>query len=307
MSRNQNHRVTITNGLGNQLFQFAFAHYLTGIFETNISIENKPVTVDSPDVKFLLNDLNNFCSHVDFRRHHAIGHISKLERFLYKSKLAYFWENFILNNLNYNKISETDFDLFKLPIEEMSKIRFSFEGFWQDWKFVESVKISVMQDILSFLESKIDIATDHDNTLFKNLVIHVRRGDYLLPRFNGIFGVIKIESYLPIITQIKLDNPGIHITTLTDDFDLLKSENIKSDFGKIIDPRKSNPWEALKIMTQADYLITANSSLSWWGGYLCMNQGGIVYIPRPWYQGKQAPKIEKYLHPNFNTYDAIFH
>jgi len=307
MTQNHRHRVIVTSGLGNQLFQFAFGHYIAKKLKSRILIENKPTSGSTPHVKFLLDDLMNFCTHIDLKKHFTIGHDSLIERFLYRSKLAGYWENFVLKNKNYIKITDSDIHLF-VPSNKKSTIEnYSFDGFWQDWKFVDLVSTSVIEDLITFLDKKIIMHNQHKSIFLKNLVIHIRRGDYLYPRFKGFFGVIKTDSYLPVIKQIKLENPGIIITTLTDDIDLLKKENIGMNFGTIIDPRQSNPWEALKIMTNADYLITANSSLSWWGGYLCMNKGGVVYVPKPWFQNENAPKFEHYMHPQFNIYEANFY
>jgi hypothetical protein len=59
-------------------------------------------------------------------------------------------------------------------------------------------------------------------------------------------------------------------------------------------------------MSKADYLFTANSSLSWWGGYLCMNNGGKVKIPQPWFQDNSETPRHDYLHPNFLVYKSFF-
>jgi hypothetical protein len=38
------------------------------------------------------------------------------------------------------------------------------------------------------------------------------------------------------------------------------------------------------MMGMAESLVLANSTLSWWGGFLASNRGKIVYSPSPFYK-----------------------
>jgi hypothetical protein len=37
------------------------------------------------------------------------------------------------------------------------------------------------------------------------------------------------------------------------------------------------------MMANSRYVISANSTFSWWGAYVSKKLGGRVYIPRPWH------------------------
>jgi hypothetical protein len=47
-------------------------------------------------------------------------------------------------------------------------------------------------------------------------------------------------------------------------------------------PPGTHPFEVVLLMARADALVTANSSFSWWAGYLGDRPGRTVIAPRPW-------------------------
>lgn len=294
----------MTNGLGNQLFQFAFAHYLAKTLQSNILIENRPTTVNSPDVNFQLLDLFDYCTHINLKKHRAFGHKKKFDKLLYKTNLVKVWENFVLKTSMYTNVSEKEFADKKYVTDMSNDVKYSFEGFWQNWRYVDYVKDELTTDLFAVLNSRIATKVSKIDPCTKSLVIHVRRGDYTNPRFRKVFGIVRLDLYLPIVREIKTRYPNVSITTLTDDIDLLKNEPLKHEFGRVIGPNECNPWEAIKIMAAANFLITANSSLSWWGGFLSISSGGEVYIPDPWFIGENTLELNNYLHPKFKTYQS---
>ena len=59
-------------------------------------------------------------------------------------------------------------------------------------------------------------------------------------------------------------------------------EDLKPDL--VFSSKNSTAWQAIKMMAMADSLVLANSTLSWWGGFLASNRGKIVYSPSPFYK-----------------------
>jgi hypothetical protein len=59
-------------------------------------------------------------------------------------------------------------------------------------------------------------------------------------------------------------------------------DDLNPDF--VFSSSDSTAWQALKMMAMADSLVLANSTLSWWGGFLASNRGKIVYSPSPFYK-----------------------
>jgi hypothetical protein len=55
------------------------------------------------------------------------------------------------------------------------------------------------------------------------------------------------------------------------------------EFEWIDPPPGTNPYEVVLVLSRVDALVTANSSFSWWAGYLGKRKGHVVIAPRPWF------------------------
>ncbi|MDP2014738.1 MAG: hypothetical protein Q8L05_10990, partial [Actinomycetota bacterium] len=63
--------------------------------------------------------------------------------------------------------------------------------------------------------------------------------------------------------------------------------------------------ESIGLISQASAIITANSSFSWWGGWLADPQNSTVVCPRPWLN--EGAMDERDLRPpQWLTVDAGF-
>ena len=301
------HRVIAQGGLGNQLFQFAFAHFIALYAKRDVSIENRVLLYDTGhEAKYYLRDFNKNCNHLTYKNNPAINCKKPIGKLTNKIGLADLIERAILKNRNYRIITDQSLNPNSIEMEEQENITLSFDGYWQDWKYVETVKQQVTSEIFEKFKM---IDTDPVFNFQKKgkiLVVHVRRGDYLTTNHRNKFGVIGLKSYIPEIESIRKRNPGLEVITITDEVNSLRYENNYSALGRVIGPEITNPWLLLKVMSQADYLISANSSLSWWGGYLCMTRGGKVIIPQPWFREKNQVGTGDYLHPVFSSYKSFF-
>lgn len=283
-------RVIASHGLGNQLFQFCFAHYLK---ESGYKVRFENYPIWSPGLSYSLKKLKTICPHVDFSINPTISHTSILGRMSYRLKIAIPLSDIYMRYARYTRFIEspnqyfTARDLSTLPNVKKS----IYQGFWIHWTHAYSQQNSAIADIQKYLSENVDVGDYLVNTN-KNLVIHVRRGDYLDRGNESSFGVITAQSYKELISKIKKQYIGINVVTLTNDFNLSENELYGEDFGHILPPDLCDPWQALKLMSQADIVISANSTLSWWGAVIASLNGGIAYIPKNFYK-------------NFDTKDAF--
>jgi hypothetical protein len=67
-----------------------------------------------------------------------------------------------------------------------------------------------------------------------------------------------------------------------------------------------NVYQALAVMGRSSRLFTANSTLSWWGGFLAEGQGGNVVIPNPFFKNTQPAPGNAFQFPNFETLPSFF-
>ena len=303
----QNHQVIISHGTGNQLFQYTFAHYLALQNNCSVKIENSPIVSRLGGGKsedFRLTRLLSRCSHSKFKRNKVISNYSFFGRALFRLGLSDKIESILTKKSLYVINLETRVTSFKFfPDAGKDSKATSFRGFWQNWRYLYPNSSIIFGEINQYLNSEVpDIQLKRTSS--KVIVVHVRRGDFLIKGRDSELGLISLDSYIKVIDEIIINNPGIDIITFTDSKDCLSSEVGVNKLGEILGPDINNFWSILKIMSNADYLIAGNSTLSWWGAFLCYSKGGEVFIPKQFYKNLETEGAFEY--PGFGTYKNYF-
>lgn len=295
-------RVIASHGLGNQLFQFCFAHYLAEN-KGRVTFENNPIF--STHLNYMLSEFNLVCQHLSFKTNLNISHTHPLGRIVYKLKIADALSKFILDDKTYTLVNEKSIGSFSSDILEHKFYgdKQIYFGFWQNWKYVESCSDTAVAEIKKFLSLKIT-SPINENKTGKQVIVHVRRGDYLSRGLDNALGVISPESYLKMIDKLSKKCDELNLITVTDDPNLANLKLYKNNFGTILGPDACSPWEALKLMANADYVIAANSTLSWWGALLSTTNGGTGFIPNKWH--KNLDTKGAYDLPNLCKYNADY-
>lgn len=83
------HRVLVTNGLGNQLFQYAFAHYLHEQNKSEVTVLNSPIVGKlggGRSFDFGLSQLLSSSKLLSFKKTKVISNYSILGRALFRLK-----------------------------------------------------------------------------------------------------------------------------------------------------------------------------------------------------------------------------
>lgn len=114
--------------------------------------------------------------------------------------------------------------------------------------------------------------------------IHVRRGDYALPEQQKILGLATRAYYersLSYLRRLGLDGP---VYLATDSPGAVREEFEGMGEILLIDPPPgTHPLEVVLILSRVDGLVIANSSFSWWAGFIGERPGRVVIAPRPWF------------------------
>jgi len=261
--------IKLDGGLGNQLFQYAFGRqisllnkeefkldlfayakkkkrsYLLDYFNITVEIAN------DNEVKTQKNFFNLFLDKISFW-------------------LPYFKKNIVREKFNF-------YD------KNLKKAKDSyFDGYWQSYKYFESIEDVVRKEITlkneseKFKNLKFKINTENSVSL------HVRRGDYVSVKQNVYFqcGADYYQKALGIIEK-KIDNIIIYI--FSDDVDWVK-ENLKFDYPVVyVSEFGFADYEEMILMSNCKHNIIVNSTFSWWGGWLNDNKDKIVVSPKKWY------------------------
>lgn len=128
----------------------------------------------------------------------------------------------------------------------------------------------------------------------KPIVVHIRRGDYLLER-NSFLGALSSSYYQRAIEtarrRLGIDGVTRPIWIFSDDpksakeeLGIAKGQNLRV----IYPPDNSDPAESMILMSRASAIVISNSTFSWWAAALSGAQ--VIVAPSKWFRNREDPK-----------------
>lgn len=164
--------------------------------------------------------------------------------------------------------------------------------YWQSEKYFTDIKDKIQSEFrfrepLAGEAAGIGEAVRRENSVS----LHVRRGDYILPKYAKLYGGTDLAYYGRAIAHVaeRVKNPRFFI--FSNDAAWCR-ENIKSPFPMVYVPAGAAGPKAsfhLQLMSLCKHNIIANSTFSWWGAWLNANAGKIVVAPKQWYRDSNMP------------------
>jgi len=275
--------VNIIGGLGNQMFQYAFAVVLKEKYpDEEVLID--PSLFRFPFVKKYKG--NNFYHH-GYEIEKAFPNAPmRTATCRQMSKVTYFLPNYVLNRVlrrvlpkRKTEYKQRDDYAFYPEVFSMKQDCF-FEGYWQHYRYYEG-----MRDVLSKAfrfpqptQKNAEIAEQMHNT--HSIGLHVRRGDYVGNK--GFGDVCTLDYYQEAIEQMEIVEDS-HFYVFSNDITWCR-DNLEHLMKNVtyIDWNcgKDSHWDIF-LMNQCEQLVIANSSFSWWGAYLNQRAKKII-APKLW-------------------------
>jgi len=160
-------------------------------------------------------------------------------------------------------------DMLSIPLTENTQ----YHGYFQYHSYVTDTFIQK-------LKFPIKILTKYP-TISSKVFIHIRGGDYL-EGANQYIHHVKLENYyLRAIEQFPTDTEYV---VFTNDLNYAMSQPVlsKIKYTVINEPE----IESLYLMSQCKGGICANSTFSWWGGFL--NRHRKIILPSKWFVNAPA-------------------
>jgi hypothetical protein len=284
-------------GLGNQLFQFTAAHL-------SLNRDNEKITLvidQSPQVDrpFLLAPIIENCPHEincrvsEIRETKGRGRIMKvfslkclkpIQKILQLLPITYETTPYVFNLLQF----------------QVSKLNV---GYYQHWQYPESAWLEIGPEITDSLRN-VSLSEDILDEVRDSIVIHIRRGDLL--NSMETMGLLSRDYYAKAINSLVLEGASNEIIAFTDDTegstDLSQQLNVKRLFG----PEDVNQFEALAYMSHSNRLVVANSTFSWWAGFLATKNNASVVVPDPWFKKWHQEIGNAFIHPQMRTIESSF-
>ncbi len=115
--------------------------------------------------------------------------------------------------------------------------------------------------------------------------IHIRRGDYISdPKTNQYHGICSPEYYNNAVKYVSQKIHRAHFYIFSDDINWA-ANNFKIDFPMTFVGHNSwrKGYDDMRLIGKCKHHVTANSSFSWWGAWLCSNPDKIVISPLKWF------------------------
>lgn len=301
-------QILARGGLGNQLFQFSFIHGYADKFPgSEIGIIPDPECMNQrADRPFDLGPLLKNCEHVKIvnEAHPLNYHKMKLHFYRIRERILFRAFTNLVPIVSLVELHEKAEFEYSNPRKRLSKMNLPINGYFQNWRYVERVWPKIQKEVaatLSELESKVDNLKSSGE---KYIVLHIRGGDYLTSKH--IYGEISDAYYLKAIEHAKntVDTP-IKLFIATNDKELAISymERMGMQEYEILNPLDYTAWETLAVMAKATGVICANSTLSWWGGFFCLKNGGFCIVPSPWSKKLASRSTKAMVHPQFFSFN----
>jgi hypothetical protein len=295
--------ISLTGGLGNQLFQLAAGLYLT---KTNPLLlewrlgkprlnhfglpEISSFTLPS-EVKFLGTSQENFFASKAFgyvlrqgisprtyERFVGVRFVSKLLASLVISiNLRRLTLAQVSGGVGFSTLSRSDSG--KLLIGYFQTHRYLDDP--EVLQYMRKIQINEVTSRIKFFSELADIENP--------LIVHIRLGDY---KNEKLFGIPSPEFYSSAIKQLLSTGHYSKVWVFSDEPDLARklfTTAIPSD-ARWIHSKSDSAAQTLEIMRHGRGYVIANSTFSWWAATLSYTLNPAVIAPEPWFKFLDSPK-----------------
>lgn len=275
--------VSINQGIGNQMFQYAFAFALSKkghkvYVDTHSYVPNTSMTCETTSIRSIFPNL----SLKETPRYRFLFLFPKFGKTKYQRYLKAYLRKYFSKLKIETYIDEPSYGYCPNVFSQITK-NCIFYGLWQSDKYFAEYESDLRQQYVfpSFTE-ELNIRTATLMSQTNSIAIHIRKGiDYQKSELLSNGGC-NLEYYKNAIQYINdhVENPVYYIFTDNQDW---VEKNITFINYTIINwnPVDGNMnYRDMQLMTYAKHVVIANSSYSWWGAWLNNNRNKIVIAPK---------------------------
>ncbi len=262
--------VKIIGGLGNQIFQYAYAQ----------ALQERGYIVKLDISAFDTYDLHTY----GLEEYNIDLEIASLDE---TNKIRYNLFNKILKRIGLKSKILNEKNLlyekkFLKPVDGAYIIGyFQSEKYFVDIRDILLKKLTVEKNLSGYGKQVKDQIRD---VRCIAVSLHIRRGDYLSSANTDIHGLCGLDYYKKAMSYLEKKFNNIKYFVFSDDIEWVK-ENLetKNTIIYVTSKEKRIPHEDIYLMSLCQHNIIANSSFSWWGAWLNQNQGKTVITPKKWF------------------------
>lgn len=261
------HVVRISDGLGNQMFQYAFAYALHK--RTGVPVLIDPLFWGTSLRKYQLEEF-----HITLTKRMVCKAWDYLLGFGPRNGRRFkdrYRQNLIQKR--YRLIQERQIMHYNETVMEQNEPCF-YMGFWQTPRYFEDYyedlqkeftrRHSMSPDALAYLDKiKADVSVS----------LHIRRTDYVRGKDSV---TLDAGFYREALNRIREEIGDFRLYVFTDDKQFVRERFHLQQYVLI---EGVSDLDEFELMRRCDHHIVANSTFSWWAAYLGDRKGGVVYAP----------------------------
>ena len=277
-------KMTMSGGLGNQLFQVSAGIYLEEVLDRDViyNVSNLLGPAKSSP--------GNYTRSLEIYELLTGKNLIKskpywlLDLLITKFKRRFLGKYFLFEH------SQMDRLLFNI-----SKHTREIFGFYQDAEIVEATWSSLN----ARMEKSEKFSPLVKSSKIDRIAIHLRFGDYSDdPKTKEIYGLTKNSYYLEALSVIRNNsNSPSNLVVVTDNQEKARSIINDEDFSGSIEYVSSpTAIQDLVELSRSSHVIMSNSTFSWWGAWIAnKTHGSQIIYPRPWLADATDPEIPIYV------------
>lgn len=285
------HVVKITDGLGNQMFQYAFAKKLEIITGKKIYLDIRYINNEDRSVR---EGTKSIFEKKSDRRTYGLDYFrirlpeagdgtlscwnflkceNKVDKTLFEASKRQKWFFRYLNESQVPKAELVENAHKNLPIY--------FEGYFFDKTYYDDIRDVLQRDFRPKAPIKLSSQLKEILNSDETVSIHIRRGDFL--KLNR--DISEKGYYDDAIKRMSefVENPKWLI--FSDDIAWVKANMAFPGDAIYVSEMGYKDYEELTIMKHCKHNIIANSTFSYWAAYLNDNNQKVVICPKNWKPG----------------------
>lgn len=259
-------KVRLNGGLGNQLFQYAFAYSLvkSGYDVTldasgfNMDAAHGGLELDEYDIKLAVSNRLSLMERLKF------------ELVARSQCLAKIFKGVIIE-----RSYAFDKQMMRPPANSLIAGYFQSEKYFKHHRDELIQEFRLPKNLRSSIYNQINVIKQYPGITS----VHIRRGDYLL--YPEIYQVCDKDYFLRAIALINDKYPDTKFLFFSDDMSWVKKNFSHSNF--LFSEDNNSPKQDLYLMSLCSHHILSNSSFSWWGGWLNRKIHKTIIAPIRWY------------------------
>ena len=286
--------VRIYEGLGNQMFEYAYAYALNERMKKKgirvyLDMREEAVTLFDTTRYYRPSVLHKFRIGLPAASEEMLRHWNYLsEKTMVQKAICRLAD---LGKWKYKRFKEHEFNYRK---EHLKIKNYTYaEGWFQHDQYFQKYRNSLLKEFT--LKEKWEIPKQLQDILndYQVISVHVRRGDYVSdPAVKRSMGICGKDYYLKAVDYLKERIRRPYLFLFTNDAKWVE-EHLKFDVPHTVISNQFglSDIQEMMLMSRCNHNIIANSTFSWWGAWLNTHEDKIVIAPKRWFMDRTRKNI----------------